>query len=85
MTTKRLDELKKKFSANTGTTQDIGELLTEFFQSFSSHIKELKGQMKEIQANQEILFSEIEELKVAMNPVYTIIHTDDEDEDIEEN
>jgi predicted nucleic acid-binding Zn-ribbon protein len=78
MTAKRLEELKKKFNSATGNIQDIGELLAEFFQSFSAHVKEIKGQIKEVQANQELLFNEIEELKIAMNPIYTIIHTDED-------
>lgn len=77
MTTKRLEELKKKFNSNNGNIQDLGEVLTEFFQSFSSHMKELKNQIKEIQTNQEIIFEQIEEIKQEMNPIYTIIQEDD--------
>jgi hypothetical protein len=81
MTIKKLEELKKKFADGQGTTQDLGEILTDFFQSFSSHMKDLKGQITELKNNQEILYAEIHELKNSMNPVYTIIQDDEDDED----
>jgi len=77
MTAKRLEELKKKFNSNSGNMQDLGELLTDLFQSFSSHMKELKGQIKEVEANQEIIFAHLEEIKQEMNPIYTIIQPED--------
>ena len=81
MTVKRLEELKKIFEEGQGTIQDIGEIMTEFFQSFSAHSKHLKGQLSEIQSNQEILYAEIEQIKTHLNPVYTWIENEDEDED----
>lgn len=87
MTTKRLEELKKKFADKNGDLNDIGELLCDLFQSSSNHFKELKGQNAEIKANEEVIYDDIQEIKELMNPVYTIIHheeEDDQEEDVEE-
>ena len=87
MTTKRLEELKKKFADKNGDLNDIGERLCDLFQSSSNHFKELKGQNAEIKANEEVIYDDIQEIKELMNPVYTIIHheeEDDQEEDVEE-
>lgn len=79
MTIKRLEALKKKFNDGTGDTQDLGEILVELFQSVSSHMKDVKQQMAEIQGNHELLQMELEEIKTMLNPVYTIMLEDDEE------
>ena len=80
MTTKRLEELKKKFADKTGDINDIGELLCDLFQSSSNHFKDLKGQIAEMKVNEEVIYDDVQEIKNLMNPIYTIIHHDDEDE-----
>lgn len=86
MTAKRLEELKNKFSAGQGDIQDLGEILTSLFKSSSQHFKEIKDQVGEIRFSQELLAEELDQIKELLNPVFTIIHTDDlEDlEDLEE-
>jgi hypothetical protein len=74
----RLEELKKKFENGKGDINDLGEILTDFFQTFSKYSKDLKKQNEELIANQEILFEEVSNLRSALNPVYNIVFTDDE-------
>lgn len=76
MTVKKLEEFKKKFEENNGAINDIGEILIEFFFSSSSHMKEIKKELQEIKENQSILYNEIQEIKLYMNPIYTIISDD---------
>jgi hypothetical protein len=78
MTTKRLDELKIKFSRGQGDLNDLGEILTEFFQSHSVHMKTIKAQIEELKSNQEIIYEDINEIKIGLNPVYTIISSESE-------
>ena len=80
MTAKRLNEIKKKFDDNTGDIKDLNEILSDLFISNSNHFKDIKKQLSEIQQNQELLYKEIETLKDCMNPVYTIIQSDDEED-----
>ena len=84
MTSKRLEELKKKFEAGTGTTQDMGEIVCDMFKSFSEHLKDLKNQVGKLEINQEIIFESIENINDSLNPVYSIISLDEEDEEEEE-
>ena len=85
MTAKRLEEIKKQFENGTGELKDLNEILSDLFLSNSAHIKEIKKQLSEIQHNQEILYQSIESLKNAMNPIYTIIQTDDDEDESEES
>lgn len=78
MTIKRLEELKKIFSESQGSNIEIGELLTDLFQSLSNHAKEIKLSLAEIKHNQEVIYNQIEEIKNNLNPVYTIVNTDDD-------
>jgi predicted nucleic acid-binding Zn-ribbon protein len=80
MTAKRLNEIKKKFENNTGDIKDLNEILSDLFLSNSNHFKDIKTQLSEIQHNQEALYREIESLKSSMNPIYTIIQSDDEED-----
>jgi predicted nucleic acid-binding Zn-ribbon protein len=80
MTAKRLNEIKKKFDNNTGEIKDLNEILSDLFLSNSNHMKEIKAQLSEIQHNQEVLYREITTLKASMNPIYTIIQSDEEED-----
>ena len=85
MTSKRLEELRKKFAAGEGDNQDLGEIVCEMFKSFSEHLKDLKNQVGKLEINQKIIFESIENINELMNPVYSIIHLDEEDlEDADE-
>ena len=77
MTVKKLEEYKKKFADKKGDINDLGEVLTDFFQTFSGYAKDLKKQNEELILNQDILFEEISQLKKALNPVYTIVYGED--------
>lgn len=57
------------------------------FKSFSEHLKDLKNQVGKLEINQEIIFESIENINELMNPVYSIIHLDEEDLEVtdEEN
>jgi len=75
MTQNQLDELRNKFVNKTGDVNDLGEILCELYTSVSGHFKDIK-------ANQEIIYLDIKQIKASLNPVYTIIHSDEfEDED----
>jgi hypothetical protein len=78
MTVKKLEEFKKKFIDKKGDVNDLGEVLTDFFQTFSNYAKDLKKQNEELIINQDILFEEISELKKALNPVYTIVYEEND-------
>lgn len=78
MTVKRLSELKDKFKSGNGTTEDLGEILTDLFQSVSDHMKEVKANINEIKENQSLLYQEIDSIKSSLNPVYTIIREEDD-------
>lgn len=79
MTAKRLEELKKKFQKKEGDIQDLGELLCDFFQSQSIHTKEIKGQISEVLHNQEVIYNTLDSIRELLNPVYTIISSDEND------
>lgn len=79
MTVKKLEEYKNKFSDGKGTIQDLGEVLTDFYQTFSLHMKDIKKQNEEILINQDIIFEEIKTLHSTMNPIYSIVFDDAED------
>ena len=81
MTAKRLEELKKKFVEGNGNLNDLGEIITEMFQSNSAHFKDLKASIKKIESNQEILYDDISKIKDLMNPVYSIIQEDECEEE----
>lgn len=87
MTSKRLEELSKKFEDGNGTTKDLGEIVSEMFKSFSEHLKDLKNQVGRLEINQEIIFESIDDIKNLMNPVYSIVVMDEEEfsNDDEEN
>jgi len=87
MTSKRLEELSKKFEDGNGTTKDLGEIVSEMFKSFSEHLKDLKNQVGRLEINQEIIFESIDDIKNLMNPVYSIVVMDEEEfsHDDEEN
>jgi hypothetical protein len=87
MTSKRLEELSKKFEDGNGTTKDLGEIVSEMFKSFSEHLKDLKNQVGRLEINQEIIFESIDDIKNLMNPVYSIVVMDEEEfsSDDEEN
>jgi len=87
MTSKRLEELSKKFEDGNGTTKDLGEIVSEMFKSFSEHLKDLKNQVGRLEINQEIIFESIDDIKNLMNPVYSIVVMDEEEfsQDDEEN
>lgn len=82
MTNKRLEEIKTKFESNEGTIQDINEILTDFFVSFSQHIKDIKKQLSDIQVNQQSIYKKLDALE---NPVYTFIQSDNEDDELIDN
>jgi hypothetical protein len=79
MTSKRLEELSKKFEDGNGTTKDLGEIVSEMFKSFSEHLKDLKNQVGRLEINQEIIFESIDDIKNLMNPVYSIVVMDKEE------
>jgi signal recognition particle GTPase len=79
MTSKRLEELSKKFEDGNGTTKDLGEIVSEMFKSFSEHLKDLKNQVGRLEINQEIIFESIDDIKNLMNPVYSIVVMDEEE------
>jgi len=74
MTSKRLEELKKKFEEGKGDLNDLGEILCDLFLSNSNHLKDLKTQFVELKNNQEIIYDEIVDIKKSLNPVYTIVY-----------
>ena len=83
MTKKRIEELRQKFQSNEGNNQDLGEIMIDFFLSFSEHIKDLKKQISEIKNEQHKIYTELQKIN---NPVYSIIQTSEEDfEDLFEN
>jgi hypothetical protein len=77
MTPARLKEIKKKFDAGDGELKELNEVLSDLFLSSSEHLKEIKTKLSEIQKNQEALGLEMQALKSSMNPIYTIIQTED--------
>jgi len=77
MTIKHLDELKKKFQNKEGDIQDLGELLCDFFKSQSLHAKDIKAQLLELNHNQEVIYDTLDSVKESLNPVYTIINSDE--------
>jgi hypothetical protein len=79
MTSKRLEELKKKFASGTGTSDDLGEILCDMFKSFSEHLKDLKNQVGKLEINQEIIFESIENINDSLHPVYSIVHIDEDE------
>lgn len=76
MTTKRLNDLKDKFAKGEGDLQDLGEIMSDFYLAMSKVITELKTQNKEIKANQEVIYEDIQNIKKFLNPVFTIIQED---------
>ena len=75
MTQNQLDELRNKFINKQGDVNDLGEILCELYTSVS-------GRCKGIKSNQEAIYLDIKQIKASLNPVYTIIHSDEfEDED----
>ncbi len=84
MTSKRLEELSKKFADGNGNNQDLGEILCEMFKSFSEHLKDIKNQIGRLDMNQEIIFDSVESIKTLLNPVYSIIALDEEDLPLDE-
>ena len=77
MTAKKLSELKSKFENNEGSINDLGIILCDLFESMSSHFKEAKSQINTLNENQNHLFEFIDEIKESLNPVYTIIQSDE--------
>jgi hypothetical protein len=76
MTTKRLNELKTKFENNEAGTQELGEILTDFYLAVSKTLNEVKETLKDLRENDHITYAELQKIKDLMNPVYTIINSD---------
>lgn len=75
MTQNQLSELKNKFINKQGDVNDLGEILCDLYASVSGHLKDIKS-------NQEVIYLDIKQIKASLNPVYTLIHSDEfEDED----
>ncbi len=81
MTLKRLEELKGKFSQGNGDMSDLGEIITDLFKTFSDRLKDINGQIVDIKENQVILYEEVSSIKDYLNPIYTIISDNEENED----
>lgn len=79
MTKKRLAEIKKAFDDGEAGNAELGEIMIELFTTSSAYFKELKEQISELKSNQEILYEEIHNMKVYLNPVYSIVYSDEED------
>lgn len=79
MTKKRLEELHQKFIDEKGTMQDLGEILCEFYLSFSKRTTDIEKNLKDLQETQTLLSEEIETLRTqVLNPVYQLIHSDND-------
>lgn len=77
MTAKKLEEIRKKFEQKEGDINDVGEIVCDFYSATSAFLKKLEKQMLDQKTNQEIIYSEIYNIKELLNPVYTIIQHDD--------
>ncbi len=74
MTPTKLNEFKKKFEEKQGDINDVGLVLCELFKSLSTHLKEIKSTTEYLVDHQEQISIQIED---SLNPVYTIIQSED--------
>lgn len=78
MTSKRLEEIKTRFANGQGNLEDLNEILSDMFSSFSAHFKEIKKELQEIKENQETLFERVDDIEEGLNPVYSIIEQNED-------